>query len=150
MKLLDARSERALQGVHPYLVSVLRSAHAVLAMTAPGLSFVAIDGVRTLAQQKARVAMGASRRLDSFHLVHPTNRGPYGLAADVMVTVHGSGVWAPLSLYARVARRVLEVAEELGHKVAWGGDWDGDKQWRDEGFFDGGHFQLEGVSLGAP
>ena len=37
----------------------------------------------------------------------------------------------------------MSVANRLGLKVRWGGDWDGDFEFKDQNFHDLPHFELE-------
>lgn len=50
--------------------------------------------------------------------------------------------WDDHQMFVDLAQHVLAVAEEMGVAMRWGGDWDMDKDWRDERFFDGPHFEL--------
>lgn len=135
MHKLDPRSEVNLIGVDHDLVMIVRAAHAGMLDDSPGLSFVVIDGLRTQEEQRALVAAGASRTMNSYHLT--------GRAVDLMATVRDRGDVNDVDLYKRLKRRMFAVAAELGHTLTWGGDWDADGLSEDERFFDGFHFQLE-------
>ncbi len=120
---LDARSERALQGVHPDLAAIVRRAAE---MTPPGLRWIVTEGCRTLARQRELVRQGASKTLRSRHLT--------GHAIDVCVlTSAGRENWAN-EAYVPVARLMKRAAEEMGISIEWGGDW--------KSFVDTPHFQL--------
>ncbi len=63
-------------------------------------------------------------------------------AADVMPF--------PIDWHDRVgieafAHAVLAKAAEMGIKIRWGGDWNGNGKSDDEKFFDGPHFELVDV-----
>lgn len=118
---MDARSERALTGVHPDLVRVVRRAHDL----AQG-RFIVTEGRRTLARQKQLVAAGASRTLHSRHLT--------GHAIDLAALVEGQVRW-DWALYARLAQHMKAAARELDVPIVWGGDW--------PRFRDGPHFELD-------
>jgi hypothetical protein len=50
--------------------------------------------------------------------------------------------WKDTSRFYHFAGYVLAVANTLGIKIRWGGDWNGDLQFRDEKFKDLPHFEL--------
>jgi peptidoglycan LD-endopeptidase CwlK len=117
---LDARAERALVGVHPDLVKVVRRA----AVISP-IPFTVTEGLRSLQRQKALIAAGASRTLRSRHLT--------GHAVDLAAKVEGRIRW-DWPLYVRLATAVKQAAGDLGVEIEWGGDW--------PKLRDGPHFQL--------
>lgn len=117
---LDARSEKALQGVHPELQRLMRTARA------RGLNFIITEGLRTRQRQAQLVASGASRTMNSRHL--------YGLAVDIAVRV-GTEVRWDYPLYERMGDLIKDLAEELGIPIVWGGDW--------PRFRDGPHWELD-------
>lgn len=118
--MLDARSRKRLEGVHPDLVRVIEAADEM-----SPLEFIVTEGVRTLARQQQLIAAGASKTLESRHLT--------GHAVDLAVKVNGEIRW-DWPLYGRLADAVKEAAANLGVPIEWGGDW--------RSFKDGPHFQL--------
>jgi len=50
--------------------------------------------------------------------------------------------WKDAGRFIFVAGRIFQVADELGIKVRWGGDWDLDGHQTDETFRDFGHIEL--------
>ena len=50
--------------------------------------------------------------------------------------------WEDLGRFIFVAGRIFQVADTLGIKVRWGGDWDLDGHQDDETFRDFGHIEL--------
>ena len=143
---LDERSESSLRGVHPDLVRVVRRAHMLMSEDSPGLSFVVIEGLRSLERQRALVSAGASRTMNSKHLPRVGRDGrEFGHAVDLAAEVRGLGIRWDWPLYPRIARRMRAAAAELGVSLTWGGDWDGDGSSDDESFKDGPHHQIEGV-----
>lgn len=50
--------------------------------------------------------------------------------------------WADMSRFYHFAGFVLAVAQSMGVKLRWGGDWNGDLKFRDEKFKDLPHFEL--------
>lgn len=118
----DARSARALEGVHPDLVRVAERARAL----APR-PFVVIEGRRSLEQQRKNLASGASRTMNSRHLTgHAIDCAPLDEAGAI------SWDWA---LYPPMAEAFRRAARELGIPIVWGGDWKTLK--------DGPHFELD-------
>jgi peptidoglycan LD-endopeptidase CwlK len=118
--ILNARSEKALQGVHPHLVAIVRRAAEI-----SEIEFIVTEGLRTKARQKQLVAAGASKTMNSRHLT--------GHAVDLAAVVGGKVRW-DWPLYYRIAEAMKAAAEELDEPLEWGGDW--------RKFKDGPHFQL--------
>ncbi|MFO1236774.1 MAG: M15 family metallopeptidase [Alphaproteobacteria bacterium] len=116
---LDARSRARLKGVHGDLVRIVERAAAE-----GGAPFRVLEGMRTPARQKALVAAGASKTLNSRHLT--------GHAVDLGATVEGAVRW-DWPLYAGLARAMKQAAADLGLPLVWGGDWK---------MRDGPHFEL--------
>lgn len=50
--------------------------------------------------------------------------------------------WEDMSRFYHFGGFVLAVAKQLGIKIRWGGDWNGDLKFRDEKFKDLPHFEL--------
>lgn len=106
---LAPRSLKALEGVHPDLVKVVKRADEL------GARFHITDGLRTLERQKQLVAAGKSKTMKSRHLT--------GHAVDFVVAEPGGGVsydHADMKACAEVFKRA---AAELGVAIEWGGDW---------------------------
>lgn len=109
----DARSAKSLEGVHPDLVRVAERVRQT--STVP---FVILEGLRTLAQQKANVAKGVSQTMDSRHLTgHAIDAAP--LKANGQV----SWDWPD---YYPLAAVFATAAAELGVPLRWGGNWNED------------------------
>jgi peptidoglycan LD-endopeptidase CwlK len=119
---MDARSEKNLVGVHPDLVRVMRKAREKV-------PFIITCGVRTMEQQRALMAAGATRTLKSRHLT--------GHAVDVVALI-GTEVRWDWPLYKKIADVVKSVATVERVAINWGGDW--------RTFKDGPHFQLDPIT----
>lgn len=117
----DARSAKALVGVHPDLVRVV-----TLARYRSAVPFIITEGLRTAARQAQLVRAGASQTMNSRHLT--------GHAVDVVALVGGKASW-DWPLYDRIAVAVKGAAADLGVPVIWGGDW--------RSFKDGPHYELD-------
>ncbi|MDB4299682.1 M15 family metallopeptidase [bacterium] len=105
---LGKRSKDRLLGVDPRMVSVVEKA-----ITISEQDFSVICGLRTVQEQEALVAKGASQTMKSKHLE--------GLAVDLMAYIDG-GRWE-LNLYDEIADAIRKAAIELGVNVRWGAAW---------------------------
>lgn len=120
---LGKASEANLVGVDSGLVEVVRRAILIT-----DIDFSVHDGLRTLEEQKKLVASGASRTLDSLHLV--------GKAVDLVPYVNGKLRWE-MALCNEVARAVREAAGQVGVRLIWGRVWDTELFELDPDDFDG-------------
>lgn len=109
---LGAKSLRELEGVDGQLVEIVRRAINLTTQ-----DFQVFDGLRTAEEQKALVAKGASRTMDSKHLK--------GLAVDLVPIIGGVLKW-DWDGCAKIAFAVDQAATQLGlaNKIRWGGAWD--------------------------
>jgi len=112
---LSARSRAELKGVHPDLVAVVGRAIVLTVQ-----DFTVHDGVRTLAQQKALVRTGASKTLNSRHLIRPDG---FGHAVDLVPWIGGRPRWDWKPIYP-IAAAMRRAAVERGVRIRWGGVWD--------------------------
>ena len=125
---LSKRSLKALEGVHPNLVSVVKRAIEIT-----GCDFTVIEGVRTIDTQRKYFERGASRTMNSRHLLQPDGTGH---AVDIYPYLNGSVQCEASYVYFKtIANAMKDAAAELGFKITWGGDW--------KSFQDTPHFQLE-------
>jgi peptidoglycan LD-endopeptidase CwlK len=106
---LSNRSLSKLEGVNDDMVRVVSRA-----IELTEVDFAVIQGLRTLEEQKALVAKGASQTMKSKHLD--------GLAVDLMAYVGGRGVWE-LNVYDEVADAMKAAAIEEGVALRWGAAW---------------------------
>lgn len=126
---LSKRSEQNLLKVHPDLVRVVRRAAKII--NDPTLGFVVTCGIRTLAQQKELLRIGATTTLNSRHLPGKSNKLSH--AVDIAVTYKGKVKW-DWPLYVNMAVLMKQAAADVGVPLEWGGDW--------KSFKDGPHYQL--------
>jgi peptidoglycan L-alanyl-D-glutamate endopeptidase CwlK len=105
---LGKRSKDRLLGIDPRMVAVVEKAIIISEQ-----DFSVICGMRTVEEQEALVAKGASQTMKSKHLE--------GLAVDLMAYIDG-GRWE-LNLYDEIADAVRKAAIELGVTVRWGAAW---------------------------
>lgn len=118
--MLTDRSLKALKGVHPDLVRVVKRA-AEISPT----PFIVTEGVRTVARQRELFASGASKTMASRHL--------RGHAIDFVPVVGGKITWK-WPAFLPVADAFKKAAAELKVPIVWGGDW--------KTFKDGPHIEL--------
>jgi len=112
---LGAGSRAELAGVHPALVAVVERAIVITAQ-----DFTVHDGVRTLAQQRALVAKGASKTMNSRHLVKADG---FGHAVDLVPWEGGKLRWEWPLIYP-IAAAMCQAAREFDQALIWGGVWD--------------------------
>ena len=105
---LGKRSLSRLEGVNDDLVTVVKYAIGVTKQ-----DFSVICGLRTIDEQRALVAQGASQTMKSKHID--------GNAVDLMAYCDG-GRWE-LNLYDEIADAMKEGAEAAGVKLRWGAAW---------------------------
>ena len=108
---LGAGSLRKLEGVHSDLVRVVKRAIEITTV-----DFTVVEGMRTLETQRAYVASGASKTLDSAHLT--------GDAVDVAPWIDGKIPWNNTLAFQEVAEAMFAAADEFGIPIQWGADWD--------------------------
>lgn len=113
--MLNERSEKALVGVHPDLVAVVRRAAEIL----PG-GFILTEGMRSKERQRILFAKGLSKTLNSRHL--------YGLAVDFapLIDTDGDGdkeVTWKTPAFLPVIKAFKQAATELNIAVEFGADW---------------------------
>lgn len=107
---LGVKSLAELEGVHEDLVKVVRRAIEITP-----IDFAVVDGKRTLDEQRAYVASGASQTMDSRHLT--------GHAVDLVAFIGNKGRWE-LDLLCKIAMAMRSAAWELNVPIRWGGNWD--------------------------
>ena len=106
---LSTRSRGNLEGVDVGLIAVVDYAIAVTK-----IDFGVICGLRTMEEQEALVAKGASKTMKSKHLD--------GHAVDLMAYIGSRGSWE-LNVYDEIADAMKEGAEAAGIGVRWGAAW---------------------------
>jgi peptidoglycan L-alanyl-D-glutamate endopeptidase CwlK len=96
-----------------------------------------LEGHRSIADQQEAFRRGASK-IDGVNQIGKHNHQP-SLAADVAPYPVD---WKDLERFRAFGGFVLGVASQLGIGIRWGGDWDGDREFRDQSFIDLPHFEL--------
>lgn len=112
---LGAQSRAELKGVHPKLIAVTDRGIVLTKQ-----DFSVHDGVRTLDQQKALVRSGASKTMNSRHLVRSDG---FGHAVDLVPFINGKLRWEWEPIY-KIAAAIRQAAVEQNVDLIWGGVWD--------------------------
>jgi len=105
---LGSRSKERLEGVDERMQAVVRSA-----IGQSKQDFSVICGLRTIEEQRALVAKGASQTMKSKHID--------GLAVDLAAYV--DGIRWELNLYDEIADAMKVAAIECGVPIRWGAAW---------------------------
>ena len=106
---LSQRSLKNLQGVDDRLVRVV-----LRAIEITKVDFGVVQGLRTIEEQAALVAKGASQTMKSKHLE--------GKAVDLMAYIDGRASWE-LNLYDDIAEAMKTAGSEQSVALRWGGAW---------------------------
>ena len=104
------RSIRELYGVDEQLTAVV---HRALELST--VDFAVHDGIRTEEEQKALFDSGATKTLNSKHLL--------GRAVDLVPYINGKLRWEWGPIF-KVAEAVRNAADDLKVDLTWGGAWD--------------------------
>lgn len=110
--LLGRQSRNELVGVHQDLVRVVERAIELTPQ-----DFVVFDGLRTLDEQKAYVAAGASKTLNSRHLPGQDGKGH---AVDLVPIINNKARWEWGAIIP-IAEAMRTASRELGVPLNWGG-----------------------------
>jgi peptidoglycan LD-endopeptidase CwlK len=124
-------SENNLKGVNPALVKVVRRA-----LELSTVDFIVIEGVRTVARQQQLYDQG---RKTEGKIVTWTMKSKHieGKAVDLL-PVTG---WDNLASFKAVSKAMFQAASELGVKITWGADWNGNGI-QEKGETDSPHFEI--------
>lgn len=135
---LGKQSLSRLEGVHPDLVKVVKRAIQI-----SDQDFMVLEGVRTPARQKELYAQGRTK---------PGPKVTWTLKSNHFKQADGCGHavdlvpypvdWNTASKFTAIAKAMLVAADDLGVKLRWGGNWDGDDRPGEKGETDGPHFEL--------
>jgi len=106
---LSTRSIDRLGGIEPDLIEVVKTA-----ITLTKVDFGVTCGMRTLAEQEALVAKGASQTMKSKHLE--------GRAVDLVAYIGPNVTWA-LNKYDELADAMAAAAKQKGVALKWGAAW---------------------------
>jgi len=110
------RSLDNLKGVHPDMVKLMKEA----IKTTP-IDFTIIEGVRTTARQ-LELYKAKKSRCDGIYKKsnHQVKKDGYGYAVDV---VPYPVDWNNINRFILLSKHIKSVANKLGIKISYGGDW---------------------------
>jgi len=106
---LSTRSTGRLGGIEPDLIEVVKAAIEITKV-----DFGVTCGMRTVQEQEALVASGASQTMKSKHLE--------GRAVDLVAYIGPNITWA-LNKYDELADAMAAAAKEKGIALKWGAAW---------------------------
>ena len=106
---LSTRSIDRMSGIEPDLIEMVKTA-----ITLTKVDFGVTCGMRTLAEQEALVAKGASKTMKSKHLE--------GRAVDLVAYVGSNVTWS-LNMYDDLADAMAEASRKHGIPLKWGAAW---------------------------
>ena len=144
MPAFGSRSLSRLEGVHPDLVKVHKTAIVLV-------DYTILEGKRSLEQQKENVRKGVSKTLDSRHLDEP-----FALATDIapwwpdephvrwpdaqgLTQKQRDEIWMR---WLTTIGIILGVGHAMGIPLTSGLDWDRDFNFMEHSFHDWPHIQL--------
>ncbi len=128
MPAFGARSEAALATADERIQRVFRE-------VVKGWDCTVICGHRGQEAQDLALAMGKSKK--------PWPMSKHNAVPSLAVDVSPYPIdWHDENRFYYFAGYVKAVAERLGIKIRYGGDWDGDMELKDQSFFDLDHFEL--------
>lgn len=133
---LGKTSLSRLQGVNPMLAKVVQRAIQI-----SKVDFMVVEGVRTFERQKELYAQG---RTKPGKIVTWTMKSKHidGQAVDLVPWVDGKPDWGNINNFDKIGLAMFRAASELGVKLRWGADWDGDGNLREKGETDSPHFEI--------
>lgn len=140
MYKFSEQSIRNLEGVHPALAHVVQAALLTNIM-----DFRVAEGVRTIERQHELFKRGATKTMNSKHLIQPDGAGhavdlyPYPIDMNLV----NNGAWKEIIRFGVLAGIIKQCAKDAGIVVTWGCDFDNDGQTLDQTFMDAPHFQIE-------
>lgn len=128
MPTFSAISEERLKTCDPRIQQVMREVIKLF-------DCMVIEGHRNEADQNRAFAQGKSEKKwpDGKHNKYPS------LAIDVMPYPIN---WKDIKRLCYFAGYVMATALQMGIKLRWGYDWDGDTDLNDQTFNDGPHFEI--------
>lgn len=133
MGTFSKKSKERLDTCHPDLQVLFEEVNL-------GYECSILEGSRGQEEQDEAYRSGKSKLQypDSKHNIILPDR-PQSLAVDVAPWPID---WGDIRRFYHFAGYVLKTAEQLGIKVRWGGDWDSDKDFKDQVFMDLVHWEL--------
>jgi len=119
---------------------------AVQALILSPYDITIVHGWRGKDVQNALFASGVSKAKwgQSPHNAVNDEGLPCSVAIDFAPYVTDHIPWDDTHIFACIAGVFMTVAQEMGHSLRWGGDWDNDGSSKDQTLLDWGHLELWG------
>lgn len=139
MYSFGARSRSKLVDVHHDMVRL-----ACVVISRSKIDFGITCGGREIDEQALLFVQGKTRTMKSKHLKVLRDELSGSMtsgAIDIVCYINGKVTWEK-EPYIEVSKLFLEVSEELGIPIRWGGDWDRDGDMTDQKFNDYPHYEL--------
>lgn len=130
------RSKGLLSGIDSRLADLMEDA---LAVSPIDFGIPNHGGIRTAEEQAELFKAGKSKCDGCIKL----SKHQSGKAVDIYAYINGSAVW-DREYYYMLAGVILGLATVKGLSIRWGGDWDGDMDFKDQSFNDLCHFEIKG------
>ena len=130
MPSFGTESRKRLDGCHKDLIEICEAVIQVY-------DFSVLEGFRSNARQADLFRQGKSK-LKAGESAH--NQSP-SLAVDIAPYPID---WENMERFYLLAGMMFQAASQVGVKLRWGMDWDGDWEHTDQSFFDGPHYELLG------
>jgi len=125
MPKFGKKSQERLRGVNSELVNVLFELVKIMDVTI-------IEGVRSQERQDRLVAEGKSKTKFSKHITgRAVDLAPYPID------------WEDRDRFHYMGGMLRGIAHQMGVKVIWGGDWNGNGETKDNNFDDLVHIELK-------
>ena len=125
MYKLGKKSQERLRGVNSQLVNILFELVKIMDITV-------IEGIRTQERQDKLVAEGKSKTKFSKHITgQAVDLAPYPID------------WEDRDRFHYMGGMARGIAQQMGYKIRWGGDWDSDGETKDNNFDDLVHIELK-------
>lgn len=131
---MSDRSIQRLAGVHVDLQALV---HYAISVSTVDFGVTRTGGRRDAETQRELFDAGKSKK-DG---VRRLSRHQTGHAVDVYAVRDGKADWS-MRTALEVHDAFAAASRALGVSLRWGGDWDGDGEWRDERFLDALHHEL--------
>lgn len=129
MSVFARVSQEKLSTCHPDIQKILNEVIKVYDVSV-------IEGARSYEDQRKYYESGASKTMNSKHLVQPDG---WSHAIDVAPYPID---WDDKQRFAYMAGLILGIAHSMGIQITWGHDWDNDGDFNEHQLKDSPHFEL--------
>ena len=137
MPKFSERSLKMLATVHPDLQLLMHEA-------IKHFDFAVLEGQRSKERQEELLREGQTKTLQSKHLLRPSHAidiAPFPV--DFSNEITNIGTFYYLAGLVMVLAERLYAEKKIANKIRWGGDWNRNKNFKDENFRDLVHFEID-------